>query len=269
LKAATTDPDTISRWWGRWPQANIAVRTGATSGLVVLDVDPRHGGNETVRELVRQHGEWPDGPIVRTGSDGWHGYFAHPGEPIRNSAGRIGPGLDVRGDGGYIIAPPSRHASGACYRWEDLLGELPPMPEWLLTLARQPVPALRPEQHEPIRLDRAISAWARSALDGEAGEVRSAVEGARNTTLNRAAFCLGQIVGAGILDAGLVERVLLESATGTGLGEREARTTVRSGVEAGMNYPRQPATRTPTPPAREGVEASGASMVAEVALPEQ
>jgi len=243
LKSASADPETIARWWARWPSANVAVRTGAVSGLVVVDIDPDHGGGATIRDLVDRHGPLTRGPVVRTGSGGWHAYFRHPGDPIHNSAGtRLGAGVDVRGDGGYVIAPPSRHASGHQYTWRST-GELPDLNDWLHQRLVIPIHVERSQRTEPIRLDAAISAWARSALDDEATRVRDAPSGRRNHTLNRAAFCLGQIVGAGILDASLVEQTLTASAHAVGLSERESLLTIRSGLTAGTEHPRGPAQR--------------------------
>ena len=243
LNSASADPEAISRWWARWPGANVAVRTGAVSGLVVVDIDPDHGGVATMRNLVDSHGSLTRGPVVRTGSGGWHAYFRHPGEPVRNSAGtRLGAGVDVRGDGGYVIAPPSRHASGRQYEW-DVTGDLPVLNDWLLHRLVAPQYVERSQLTEPIRLDAAVSAWARSALDDEATRVRSAPSGSRNYTLNRAAFCLGQIVGAGALDASLVERTLSASAHAVGLSERESLLTIRSGLSAGTEHPRGPRER--------------------------
>jgi hypothetical protein len=247
LHAATTDSRQVTQWWRRWPSANIAVRTGAESGLVVIDIDPQHGGAATMRALVRDHTPPPRGPIVRTGSGGWHLLFAHPGEPVRNSAGtRLGPGVDVRGDGGYAIVPPSRHASGKSYRWNVRAEELPQLPGWMRDLLRAPERSRSSERRDPIRIDAALSAWARVALDGEADRVRRAPNGSRNSTLNRAAFSLGQIVGAGVLDASTVEHVLADSATASGLSEREAFQTIRSGLRAGVDHPRGPRTRSLT-----------------------
>ena len=113
---ATTDRATVAGWWRRWPDANLAVATGQRSGIVVIDLDPRHGGHHAWRRLTAGHPSI-GAPLVATGSGGWHLWFAHPGRPVPNSAGRLGPGIDVRGDGGYVIAPPSVHASGARYRW--------------------------------------------------------------------------------------------------------------------------------------------------------
>jgi hypothetical protein len=184
---------------------------------------------------------------VHTGSGGRHFYFAHPGGVIRNDAGRrLGPGLDIRGDGGYVIAPPSSHTSGTKYHWERQDRQLATAPDWLLDRLREPLrPPARPmpPPAEPCS-PRRISAWARAALERELAKVSTAQEGSRNSTLNRSAFSLGQIAGAGALDADEIERLLLDRATAIGLGEREARATIASGLSAGARQPRLPADRT-------------------------
>ncbi len=125
----------VRRWFDRWPDANIAIVTGAGSGLVVLDVDPGHGGAESLAAIEARHGTLPETIEALTGGGGRHVYFAHPGGEVRNRAG-MAPGLDLRGDGGVIIAPPSIHPSGEPYRWRP--GHAPeevglaPMPIWLL-----------------------------------------------------------------------------------------------------------------------------------------
>ncbi len=238
LNDATTDPSAIRSWWHRSPHANLGIRTGAASGLVVVDIDPGHGGLDSMRALVAE-APIPKGLRVRTGSGGWHLYFAHPGGNVRNSAGTaLGPGVDVRGDGGYVIAPPSRHISGGTYHWAGPW-VLPELPEHLLQRIQPPERA-RPRLSEPVRIDRALSAWAAKALDDEARQVRSAGEGGRNHRLNRAAFSLGQIVGSGLLDAGTVTDQLHHAALGAGLGAREATKTIQSGLRAGMTRPRSP-----------------------------
>lgn len=251
LHDATSDPAQIRRWWKQWPTANVGIRTGAVSGLVVVDIDPQHGGLDTMRSLVAD-GAIPRGLRVRTGSGGWHLYFAHPGGHVRNSAGTaLGPGVDVRGDGGYVIAPPSRHISGATYQWAGSW-ELPDLPDHLLERIRPPERSIAgPPQRSrptsrwtgPARIDRALSTWASKALDDEAHHVRTAAAGGRNQRLNRAAFSLGQIVGAGLLDADAVTDHLHHAALGAGLGAKEATMTIRSGLRAGMARPRAPADR--------------------------
>lgn len=129
LTGATTDPAVIAGWWQRWPSANVGLRTGAASGLVVLDIDPRHGGTTTLAQLERARGRLPAGPSALTGSGGRHLYFADRDGKVRNSAGKLGDGLDVRGEGGYVVAPPSVHESGNPYKWlRPLNGEMPAWP---------------------------------------------------------------------------------------------------------------------------------------------
>ena len=113
-----------------------------------------------------------------------------------------------------------------------------------------PTPARDTTRHRPLP-SRGRDAWARAALDGEADAVRDALVGSRNQTLNRAAFCLGQIVATGALDATAVETVLVDSALHAGLGEREARRTLRSGLDAGMAHPRGPRVEAPVAAAGE------------------
>ena len=111
FKEATTDSEQIETWWAQWPEASIGIPTGAQTFLV-LDVDPRHGGHVSLAQLEQRHGELPLTRLVQTGGGGRQYYFQWPGVLIRNSAGELGAGLDVRGDGGYVIAPPSGHPSG-------------------------------------------------------------------------------------------------------------------------------------------------------------
>ena len=149
LHDATTDQATLGRWWAAWPNANVAVRTGAEGGVIVVDVDAANGGWESSDRLEAGHGPWPDTPTASTGGCGAHLYLRHPGGTVRNSVGRIAPGVDVRGDGGYVIAPPSQHRSGARYAWVAgfepeavLLADPPP---WLLPwLVDRPVTGAAP-----------------------------------------------------------------------------------------------------------------------------
>ena len=129
--------DEIEAWFRRWPQANLGVVTGWVSRLVVVDVDPHHGGDASLTQLTQEHGALPATLEAVTGGGGQHLYFDHPGGLVRNRAG-VALGVDVRGDGGYIVAPPSVHPSGRRYRW--LAGRGPqemgaaPLPDWLHAL---------------------------------------------------------------------------------------------------------------------------------------
>ena len=134
LKDATCNADTIRAWLRRWPRDNIAIRTGDRSGLLVLDPDGEEG-EESLRRLERQHEPLPTTPEVLTGGGGRHLYFQQvPG--LRNTAKRLGPGIDTRAEGGYVIAPPSTHpVTGRRYEWSvdghpDEVA-LAPLPAWL------------------------------------------------------------------------------------------------------------------------------------------
>lgn len=132
LKAATTDLTTVAEWWGVWPDANIGLLCGADSGIVVLDIDG-DAGFDTLDAFQVQHGTLPETLSVITGSGGAHLYFRHPGGIVRPNAGKIGDGLDIRGDGSYVVAPPSLHMSGNPYEWAGG-GEPVHMPAWLLQI---------------------------------------------------------------------------------------------------------------------------------------
>jgi len=106
----------LERWFARWPDANVAIVTGRLSGLVVLDVDPRHGGAASLDLLEAGQAPLPETPEVLTGGGGRHLYFRHPGGRVGNRVDLL-PGLDLRGDGGCVVAPPSVHPSGRPYAW--------------------------------------------------------------------------------------------------------------------------------------------------------
>jgi hypothetical protein len=129
----------VEAWFRRWPEANLGIVTGAVSGLVVLDVDPRHGGEDSLTQLENAHGPLPETVEAVTGGGGRHLYFAHPGGSIPNKVA-LAPGIDLRGDGGLVVAPPSLHASGRRYAWQASRrpGDVPlaPMPPWLPALPR-------------------------------------------------------------------------------------------------------------------------------------
>jgi hypothetical protein len=132
---ATTSESVIGRWWSKWPDANVGIATGPLSGLVVLDLDERDGrsGSASLATLEREHGAIPSTLACSTGT-GRHLYFCHPGSLIGNRVGSIGIGLDVRSEGGYVVAPPSLHANGQIYRWDDRDATVAELPRWLVNL---------------------------------------------------------------------------------------------------------------------------------------
>ena len=113
---ASKDPHMIRHWWGLEPYANVAIATGAVSGIFVVDIDGLDAERE-LRRLEAEHGELPATVEVITPRPGRHIYFRMPDTPVRNSAGRLAPGCDVRATGGYTLCPPSVHPSGGVYRW--------------------------------------------------------------------------------------------------------------------------------------------------------
>ena len=179
LKDAATDESTIRGWWRKWPKANIGIATGSKSGIVVLDIDPRHDGSDSFEQLRKEFGALPRGPRVRTGGNGQHIFLEYPGVSIRSKSG-IFRGIDVRGDGGYVVAPPSLHASGKRYRWrkgerpEDL--DLAPMPGWLLKLNTEP-----PQNPPKLRGENISLGDRNSTLTSLAGGMRR--QGAGNSTI--------------------------------------------------------------------------------------
>ena len=153
---ASADPVVIRRWWNQNPTAGVGLATG--NGLAVVDVDPRHNGDDTLRDLERALGALPVTVEVLTGGGGRHLYLSTPpGVPVRCSAGQLGEGLDLRGEGGYVVAPPTIHVSGRRYAWEasgdpaDV--EVAPMPAaWLERVLRRarPAAAAMLDQLQPI-----------------------------------------------------------------------------------------------------------------------
>jgi Bifunctional DNA primase/polymerase, N-terminal len=214
---ASTDPAEVRAWWQRWPAANVGLATGVR--FDVLDVDGP-GGEAELRGLI-QAGVVPrGGPLARTGGGGWHALFQPTGLGNR---GGFCPGLDWRGRGGLIVAPPSQHPSGRCYRWVRPPGaDLPQVPAGLRVLLAPPGrPAPAPPPLAPGR------GYGAAALRGEAARVAAAASGGRQQALNVAALKLGRLVTAGHLEEPRVYAELAAAARAVGLGEAEIAKTIR------------------------------------------
>src|SRR5262249_23113300 len=135
FKDATINLTHINTWWGACPDLNIGIATGTPSGFFVLDVDNKKDGESSLKRLEKANGPLPPSVEVITGN-GRHIYF-RVGEhgPVFCSRDQIGSGLDIRGDGGYVIAPPSVHESGRRYTWSvDSASDFADAPEWLHAL---------------------------------------------------------------------------------------------------------------------------------------
>src|SRR4051812_18837785 len=165
VQDATADAAAVALWWPRCRRASLALACG-TAGWV-LDRDDDKGGAATLARLEAENGPLPTTVTAITGSGGRHLYFAPPaGRRLPNSVGRVGPGLDVRPAGGYVIAPPSAHESGGAYGWAPGLAPwsapLAPAPGWLLDRADPPAPP-RPPLRLPNR-PAVRDAYTRAAL---------------------------------------------------------------------------------------------------------
>jgi putative DNA primase/helicase len=136
VKDATTDEKRVRQWWEMWKDANIGVATGKEAGFFALDVDPRKDGDKALGSLERKHGKLPETRTADTGGGGAHYLFKYPDFPVKNSTGGLGPGLDIKGEGGAIVVAPSLHASGKRYRWRND-APIAEAPGWFLRLLQE------------------------------------------------------------------------------------------------------------------------------------
>lgn len=255
--ASTTDERRIKAWWRDNADALVAIDCGK-SDFLVIDAD----GPEGVAQWQDVRAERdPYSPTVESPRGGVHHYYRQ--DPCRlhgNGRGALPPkleggaGIDVRGVGGYVIAPGSTLIDGRRYEPnDDDILSASVAPDWLLDILEGP--AARPEKAppaDPVRIhpraldadqeNRRLALYGQAALDLERERVATCGKGARNETLNRAAFALGTIVGSGWLLAAEVEAYLMEAATACGLvaedGQRKCLATIRSGLNAGRKSPR-------------------------------
>ena len=260
---ATTDTRQIAHWWTAHPHANVAIACGP-SNLLVLDLDaakklsgPRHG-QQTLTALAAGR-EIPRTFTVASARGGRHLYFRQPdGAALRNTTGSnragLGPLIDTRGHGGYIVAPGSDFKGGT-YRIEHG-ASVAPLPSWITReLATRHSMAALPHAPAPSRMpitDRRRTAYGNAALRRSANTVATAPEGTRNDTLNREAFRLGRLIGGGIIEHDDAVTTLRRAARKAGLLPIETETTIGSGLSAGISYPRSipeeaPDPQTPSP----------------------
>lgn len=248
FKAASKDREQICSWWADWPNALIGMPTGKQNGFFVLDVDikpDKNGvpakGEESLAALENKYGKLPDTVETRTMSGGRHLYFRHV-DGVRNSASMIGLGLDIRGEGGYVIFPPS---PGYAFTRRDV--DYQYAPEWLVDLAKKKTKPDKPAAAPSMPLSNS-SGRASTGSDGNWIVERMLIplkggeHGTRNDTLNQCAFFAGQLVAAGV-PLPDVESRIKACAKEVGLDDAEIDATFQSGFESGQKEPsREPLT---------------------------
>jgi len=222
----------LRHFWKRVSQSNLAIATGQISGLFVWDCDTPQAFKATLWHGI------PDTAIAQTGK-GFHVYFSYPNFPVGNRVKPL-PDVDIRGDGGYVVAPPSVHPSGAGYEWINDL-PLQPAPEWILDVVRLTKHREAPVTHNATEI-RYKTAYGAAALQSEAQQVAATGSG-RNARLYRAALKMGSLIADGRLDYETVVRTLLSAATANGYvakdGETQAWKTILSGINTGMENSRE------------------------------
>jgi putative DNA primase/helicase len=270
LYLATTDEAQIRAWWARTPNALIGMPTGPRSGTWVLDLDPKaHRAQDMLSAVSAFVGvDLAHGPRVLTQSGGLHLYFRYPDladgylgnradlfrRAIPDADSPIHRHVDTRGEGGYVIVPPSVMRNGRAYAWQGAgeTADIPHAPPRLLDLVLRRgefagagaassdealAVAYAFAAHAESPGDKAVRAYARAAMDRVRGDVSTAPTGARGATLNAAAFTLGQFVAAGVLSSREASAALQDGADACGLtatdGARERDAKIRRGIAAG------------------------------------
>jgi hypothetical protein len=258
----TRNAEEIRRDFTRWPDAGIGIPTGAVNGIIVVEIDTvaGHGidGSHSLAQLETKHGAFPDTLQAISPSGSVHRYFNHPGSSIKikSSASELGAGIDVRGDGGMVIAPPTVRPGVGVYRWINRNPIAAP-PAWLVELTKdKPPPPKRlsireraqavVRQWEANRRGGNAKAYAGAALEYEIRDLAGTAQGGRNHALNRSAFSLLQLVHAGQLDRADVERQLIDACAANGLmddrdngGINNILRTIRSAEAGAIAKPRR------------------------------
>ncbi len=237
FKQATDDYDTITEWARKFPDANVGVATGEVSGITVVDIDPRNGGHETIAKLAAENYLLPWVPEARTGNNGRHLFFAYHPE-VQASKNRLGQGIDIKTDGGYVVGvpsiiKPSEAGPGGTYRWviEPDGGPLPPMPAWLVEKLRpRAAPATNGHTFERTQ----SSVYYERALEGMAAKLATAGKGSRNNLLNWAAYRAGLLVKQGVLSESHVISRLTQAGLACGLIGKDIEATIKSGLRGAM-----------------------------------
>lgn len=261
---ATLDRAVVEEWWAQWPDGNIGIATGSKAGFWVLDIDGEQGA-ATLAALVEKHGPLPETP-EQTTARGRHICFAwDPARPIKNRVGVPGLGIDVRGEGGYIVGAPSRHATGIQYLWHPdrrpSKMDFAPAPDWLLTMVEKKPPELRLVRSSddrgpanrprtaPPTTGKLITPWGEAILREECAKIRAAQPGAQETTLNGCAFNIGTVVGAGEIAESIARTELISAgmAIARDWTLQDVADKVERAIQAGKLQPREKPALPPRP----------------------
>ncbi len=236
FKGATRFPRIIERWWSDWPNAAVGLPTGEKTGFFALDIDNKPGGAngfDWLAEMEAEHGPLPDTARVTSPNGGLHIYFKYV-VGTRNR-GALGAGVDIRSEGGYVLAAGSTMANGRSYKWETDTREIADAPAWLLDLL---LPKSAPA-HTQYSLSAATNnAYVDAAVDRELADLAGAPLGTRNNALNDAAFSIGTIAGAGALGEAEARALLQDVARGWGRDWSRCCKTIENGLKAGIQNPR-------------------------------
>ncbi len=236
FKGATRFPRIIERWWSDWPDAAVGLPTGEKTGFFALDIDNKPGGAngfDWLAEMEAEHGPLPDTARVTSPNGGLHIYFKYV-VGTRNR-GALGAGVDIRSEGGYVLAAGSTMANGRSYKWDTDTREIADAPAWLLDLL---LPKSAPA-HTQYSLSAATNnAYVDAAVDRELADLAGAPMGSRNNALNDAAFSIGTIVGAGALGEAEARALLQDVARGWGRDWSRCCKTIENGLKAGIQNPR-------------------------------
>lgn len=255
VKGASADAARVREWWRRWPEANVGVATGPESGAWVLDLDRAKAGEaDGLAALLDVEPDALDlAAVVETGSGGQHLWWAWPGEGTVQSRARVlaldgvKASADTRGRGGYVVAPPSVHASGRSYRWtqEPPVEGLPACPGALLDAVRAsrreapPAAAGAPRSVPELDGDSRAARYVEGALRRACERVAASALGARHAALLREGETLGGWVHLGVCSAEVMVEALAAAGVAAGVSETEAARTARDAVAHGQERPRE------------------------------
>jgi len=238
FKAATKFKHIIDRWWSDWPEAAVGLPTGAATGFFALDIDNKPGGSNGfvwLDAMEAEHGPLPVTARVVSPNGGMHIYFKYV-VGTRNR-GALGAGVDIRSEGGYVLAAGSVMHDGRAYKWVDDTRSIADAPAWLMDLL---MPKSAPSHSHYAGSASTNVAYVDTAVDRELSDLASTPMGNRNNVLNDAAFNIGQWVGGGHLPESEARAMLQDVARGWGRDWSRCCKTIENGLKAGILSPRHP-----------------------------